>query len=117
MPYEPMETLIENTTMQKFINSLGNHTMYRVEPNEGYVLHDKRLDIHEEYDEETGLGIGEPITVRYYAGSRNLPASYDFAANPWEFYAVLRSSVPEDNICDLTNPPEIMSEEPEPERE
>ena len=108
MPYIPMEeTFIPNTTMDRFINTSGRHTMYRLTPNEGYALHDRRLDTFEEIDEETGEGIGEPITLRYSAGDITVSVNYDFDTNPWDIYAVLRSSVPADDICDNTQPPEI----------
>lgn len=103
-------SLIENTEMVKgILNDV--HKTYEITPCEGYVLHDKRLD-NEVIDEITGEPTGEVI-LRYYEGTRTVPASYDFVANPWELYAVLRSSVPENDICDNTQPPEIMSvEEP-----
>ena len=117
MPREPMETTyIENTTMKKVINSLGRHTQYAITPNENYVLHDIMLDEFAEYDEE-GNGIGEATRLRYYADTRTVSVNYDFDTNPREFYAVLRSSVPADDICDNTQPPEIMSEDTEAERE
>ena len=95
MPYIPMETtFIPNTTTYKFINSSGVHTMYRITPNDGYVLHDRDLDVFENYD-ENGNGIGEPITLGFYAGNRTVSYDYDFVANPREFYAVLESEVPE----------------------
>ncbi len=95
MSYIPIETtFIPNTTMYKFINSLGNHTMYRITPNEGYVLHDKDLDTYADYD-ENGNGIGEPISLGFYAGNRTVRYDYDFTANPREFYAVLETEVPE----------------------
>ena len=94
MAVEPMETLIPNTTMQKFINSNGVHTMYRITPNEGYVLHDKNLDIYEDLDED-GNPTGELIALGFYAGTKSVRYDYDFTANPREFYAVLATEVPE----------------------
>ena len=119
MAIESMETLIPNTTMQKFINSQGRHTMYRITPNEGYVLHDRRIDFFEEIDEETGYGIGEPITLRYSEGTITVSVNYDFdnvvagidgntpvnKVGAFEIYAILRSDVPEDNICEVEGPP------------
>ena len=104
--YEPVNpTLIENTTMQKRFTD-GVHKQYLITPNEGYVLHDNMLDEVVD-DPATGLPTGEVI-LRYYQGTRTVAASYDFATNPREFYAVLRSTVPEDNICGGGNDHEIM---------
>ena len=87
-------TLIENTTMLLgYVNGVAR--AYEITPNEGYVLHDRLLDEFEEFDEETGEGVGEPIRLRYYSGTRSVGADYDFAVNPREFYAVLRSKVDE----------------------
>ena len=104
--YEPVNpTLIANTTMQKRFTD-GIHKQYLITPNEGYVLHDQLLDapIYDDEGEPTG-----EIILRYYEGTRTVAASYDFVANPRQFYAVLRSTVPEDNICGTTGPtPEVM---------
>lgn len=95
MAREPMETLIENTTMQKFINSSGRHTQYIITPNSGYVLHDSRLDtpVFDENMEETG-----EVILGYTEGNVSVSVSYDFTANPYNLYAVLRSEVPENQI-------------------
>ena len=87
-------TLIENTEMQRILVN-GVHKLYGITPCENYVLHDRLLDEFEEFDEETGEGVGEPIRLRYYSGTRSVGADYDFAVNPREFYAVLRSKVDE----------------------
>ena len=85
----------------------GVPTTYAITPVEGYVLHDQLLDFVE-IDPENGEPIGEVI-LGYYEGTRTVSVNYDFVANPREFYAVLRSSVPEDNICgDTNNDHEIM---------
>lgn len=100
-------TPIENATAVKRLSD-GVHKTYRITPNEGYVLHDNMLD-EEVVDPESGEPTGEVI-LRYYEGTRSVAASYDFVANPREFYAVLRTTVPEDNICGGGNTPdhEIM---------
>ena len=87
-------TLIENTTMLLgYVNGVAR--AYEITPNDGYVLHDRLLDEFEEFDEETGEGMGEPIRLRCYEGTRTVGADYDFSANPREFFAVLRSEVDE----------------------
>ena len=89
-------SLIENTLIVKSIfNEV--HEGYEITPCEEYVLHDKRLD-KEVLDSELLEPTGE-IILRYYPGTRCVSAKYDFISNPYEFYAILRSSVPEDNIC------------------
>lgn len=99
-------TLIANTTMQKRFSD-GVHKQYLITPNEGYVLHDITL-ADEVYDPETGEPTGE-IIPGYYEGTRTVAASYDFVTNPRQFYAVLRSDVPNDNICGAIGPtPEVM---------
>ena len=85
-------TLVPNTTMQKaFLN--GVLQQYWITPCEGYVLHDKNLDMYEDFD-ENGNGIGE-VTLGFYAGTKTVRHDYDFVANPREFYAVLETEVPE----------------------
>lgn len=85
-------TLIPNTTMQKILVD-GRHTQYGITPIEGYVLHDKNLDLYMDFDEE-GNGIGDVI-LGFYSGTTTVRYDYDFTANPREFYAVLESEVPE----------------------
>lgn len=96
-------TLIENTTMKKmFIN--GVHRTYNIAPIDGYVLHDNAGNWQVQ-DEITG----EWHEVEaYYRGMCSCGASYDFATNPREFYAVPANTVPENQIFGATNPPEVM---------
>ena len=98
-------TLIENTTMRLRLRD-GIPQSYWITPNEGYVLHDKVGDLIET-DEITGEEIK---TLAYFRGTCTCGANYDFAANPREFYAVLESSVPADQIFGGgdNNEPEIM---------
>lgn len=97
---------VENTTITKQYMD-GVFKIYSITPNEGYVLHDITL-ADEVYDPETGEPTGE-IIPGYYEGTRTVAASYDFVTNPRQFYAVLRSEVPNDNICGTTGPtPEVM---------
>ena len=82
--------LIENTVMQKRLRN-GTHIQYTITAAEGYVLHDKSLDFTmPETEDEIHLG--------YTMGTCSCAAAYDFTANPREFYAVLRTSVGEDQI-------------------
>lgn len=97
---------VENATVQKYINdTTGAHISYFVTPNEGYVLHDKFRD-WEDIDPITG----EPSTYHlgYTRGTATCAPNYDFEANPREFYAVLASSVPADQIFGGGDNPEIM---------
>jgi hypothetical protein len=84
---------IENATIVPFYNNSGVHTRYRISPNDGYVLHDKRSDYtdFDEYGNET-------LVLGYIEGTVSVRADYDFVANPYELYAVLRSEVPENQI-------------------
>ena len=93
-------TLIENTTMQVvFVDD--RHYGYTITPNSGYVLHDKRYD--EPVFDDNGNETGEVI-LGYRTSTASCPASYDFVANPWEFYAVPANSVPADQIFGTTEP-------------
>lgn len=94
---------IENTTIKKRFYD-GVHKVYLITPNEGYVLHDNMLD-EIIYDPETDEIIGH--NPKYYSGMRSVAASYDFTVNPRDFYAVLSSSVSEDDIYGVVNPPVI----------
>lgn len=86
-------TLIENTTMyKKYID--GIHKGYAITAIDGYVLHDNMGD-WTEADEITGEEI---VKKAYYGGTVTCGANYDFVANPREFYAVLESTVPENQI-------------------
>lgn len=105
--YSPMtETLLENTTMQLGVDSVtGQQKKYRITPNNGYVLHDKSYDIPV-FDEITGEETGEVIL-----GYRTSTASCtiaQFNSNFYEFYAVLRTEVPENQIFGTGNDHEVM---------
>jgi hypothetical protein len=75
--YEDMISLIPNATMQK-VYVYDNHTQYKIEAVDGYVLHDSRID-EEEFDHETMQPTGN-IIPRFKLGSTTVPASYDFTA-------------------------------------
>lgn len=78
-------SLIENTTMQKNFRD-GVSTTYYITPNEGYVLHDKGLDVPE-YNEETFEETGN-ILLGYRHTTASCSVNYNFEANPRKFYAV-----------------------------
>ena len=125
MAYEIIDpTLIPNTNMKKYINSSGVFRTYNITPIEGYVLHDREYDIVEnDIDPITG----EVIEISRRLGYRTTTAScgynYDFSTSivtddngvthtaygSRQFFAVPADSVPENQIYDITNPPEIMS--------
>lgn len=88
-------TLIENTAMTiLYLNDVPKAC--KITANEGYVLHDNTLDVYE-YDEFTGEQIGETM-LGYSEGTKSCGINYDWDVNPREFYAVLRNSVPENQI-------------------
>lgn len=116
---------IENTTARvRFRSTTSNEVKsYRISPNDGYVLHDREYDIIE-YDIDPITG--EVIEISRRLGYRTTMAScgynYDFTATTItddngvthtaygsrQFFAVPADSVPENQIYDITNPPEIM---------
>lgn len=99
-------TLIINTSMQIF-SSDGVQRRYTITPNDGYVLHDKGYD-EEVLDPETMEPTGEVI-LGYRTSTASCNMNYDFTVNPNEYYAVLRSEVPESQIFGDTTPDhEIM---------
>lgn len=86
-------SLIPNTTMYKNLRD-GVHTTYVIAAIDGYVLHDKNRD----WTEEDPITMEETYKLGYTTGTTTCPASYDFTANPREFYAVPESEVPADQI-------------------
>ena len=76
---------IENVTVSKIFVD-GVHTQYEIVPNEGFKLHDARLDT-EAMDEETLEPIGEMIPGFKRKGV-TVRCDYDFKKNSNEFYAV-----------------------------
>lgn len=68
--------------------------LYRIYPNEGYVLHNNVRDW-----KHIGPETGEETFYRGYSTSgSSVPASYDFNENPNELYAVPDDSVPAEQI-------------------
>ena len=97
--YEAMTpTPIENVTVEKGYLD-GVHKIYRLKANEGYVLHDAGRD-WTEIDPETEEEI---IKLGYTAGTTTCNATYNFTLNPREYYAVLASTVPADQIFGTVN--------------
>lgn len=81
--YRDIETLIENTIMQKRVDEKGNVINYTILPCEGYKLHEKSRDeiVVDEYGNETG-----EIKKGYTKGLVTVLANYDFEENPREIY-------------------------------
>lgn len=114
-------SLIPNTNMQKVFNG-STLLVFRISACDGYVLHDNRRD-RVETDPSTDEPIGDPVPG-YSEGTISVAAAYDFDTvvagydgttpvnkiGQFELYAILRSSVPEDQIFGVgdNNTPEIM---------
>lgn len=111
MAYETLvQTLIPNTTMQKYINNNGVHISYRITPDDGYVLHDNGLD-EEIINDMTLMPAGE-IKLGYRPSTASCGANYNFSTTQVksvngktvdayglrEFYAILKSEVPTDQV-------------------
>lgn len=92
---EVTPTPIANARVRKALLD-GIAKKYYINANVGYVLHDNTLD-SPVYDEAAGEETGE-IILGYSEGTKTCGIAYDWAANPREFYAVLRSEVPENQI-------------------
>lgn len=89
---------IANATVQKGFAD-GVHRIYSISAVDGYVLHDNGND-WTEIDPITGE---ETLKLGYSRGTCSCAASYDFVANPREFYAVPEDSVPADQIFGSVN--------------
>ena len=97
-------TPIPNATVERGYSN-GVHKIFRITPNEGYVLHDNAGD-WTDIDLETGA---ETEREAFYRGSCSCGANYDFVANPREFYTVLESGVPADQVFGgVDNDHEVM---------
>lgn len=86
-------SLIENTTMKMVLQD-GVNRGYRITPNSGYVLHDKGRD----WEVEDPVTMEMVTKLGFTRGTVTCHATYDFTANPREFYAVLETDVPADQI-------------------
>lgn len=93
--YEDVETKIPNTIMRKrFFND--SEITYCIEPNEGYVLHDKLYDVpilDETTLEETGK-----VILGFRKSTATVPVGYDFELNPRQFYAILETEKPTEPV-------------------
>lgn len=90
-------TPIENARVQQSYRD-GVLSAHYITPNSGYVLHDNARDWEDE-DPETM----ETITkLGFTRGTASCGANYDFTINSREFYAVLETEVPADQI--FSNP-------------
>lgn len=83
-----------NITIYKKIKDGTQHTAWRINANEGYVMYDLR-DNNTEFDPETE----EEIPVTYYYTVSSVPLTFDFDNFPW--VAVPRDSVDENYIFGL----------------
>ena len=84
---------IANATTQKRLYD-GVHRQYVITPNEGYVLHDKASD----WTEIDPVTQEETVKEAFFIGDCTCGATYDFTANPRDFYTKLASEVPADQI-------------------
>lgn len=89
-----VEPIIENTTMEKYVDGNGVERTYIIAPIEGYVLHDSRKD-WTDIDQETNE---EVVFEGFATYGVSVPITYDFAANPYNLYTKLASEVPADQI-------------------
>lgn len=104
MAYIDTTPIIENTTMQIYVNGEGVQRSYFIRPIEGYVLHDSRKD----YQNPNNL---EETIEGFATYGVSVPITYDFVANPFNLYTRLASEVPADQIFGggTTKPePEVM---------
>lgn len=100
----PVEPIIANTTMEKYVDNNNVERGYTIAPIEGYVLHDSRKD-WTDIDQETNEEI---IFEGFASGSVSVPITYDFEANPFNLYTKLASEVPSDQIFGGGNNEEVM---------
>ena len=65
---------IPNTTIEELKNDSGETVLYKLTPNEGYLLHNKSND-YTEPDAETGE---ETLHFGFSSAPSTVPADYDF---------------------------------------
>ena len=99
-----VEPIIENTTMEKYVDGNGIERVYIIAPIEGYVIHNNARD-WTEIDPETNEEI---LFEGFTTGSVSVPITYDFVANPFNLYTKLASEVPADQIFGGGNNEEVM---------
>ena len=95
MEFKKATPILENTNMIRVIGDNGIATNYRIEPIKGYVLHDKIMDDNEYDDEGNVIRL---IALGYRRSEASVTINYDFETNPREFYTVLETEVPENQI-------------------
>lgn len=128
IPGEYVASPITNATMQEILRD-GTLYRYSIEAADGYVLHDKRVDVPA-FDPETLEPTGE-VTPWFKTGATTVPASYDFAnvtpgtytytdengmavtvpvsmIGMYEFYTVPADIVPTSQTCGDTNDHETI---------
>ena len=88
-----VQSPIENTTMLEKLRD-GILYMYALRATHGYVLHDKNAD----WTNVDPFTMEETYMLGYKRGTATCLATYDFVANPREFYTVPENSVPADQI-------------------
>lgn len=84
---------IENARVQQMVRD-GVRRSFYITPNEGYVLHDNARD----WTEIDPVTMEEISKLGYTTGTASCGPTYDFTENPREFYTVLASEVPADQI-------------------
>lgn len=90
---------IENCTITGFY--IGDVLRaYRIKANDGYLLHDRELDIVD-IDPFTEEEISR--VAGFTGGTCSCGYNYDWTANTREFYAVPANEVPADQIFSNTN--------------
>lgn len=104
MPFIPYdEIFVPNTTTKVFIDSSGNATQYKIEPDDGYVLHVKSED-EPIFDEETMEIIGYNERFSYFG--KSVGVNYDFSVKVADTYTYT-----DENGNEQTIPIERIGEE------
>ena len=91
-----IETRFENTIMKEIRDNDNKLIGYDISPDEGYVLHNSKLDNHN-YDIETKEQ-KELLTKGYSRSSCSIESNYDFDTNPYEIYAIKEDAVGDDGV-------------------
>lgn len=111
----PVEAIIPNTRMEAYYNTSNVLRKYYIYPIEGYALHDNAYDEH--ITDEEGNPTGE-VRQMFTTAYTTVIASYDFAANPDNIFAIPLSEIDESQICGGNEPDhEVMSNKPDTETE
>lgn len=94
--FETVTPIYENTIQKAYYNDENVLRYYDIAPVEGYVIHDKEYDAP--VFDESIMDYTDEVIPGYTGGSISVGYNYDFEANPREIYAVLRGTVPENQI-------------------